>query len=313
MYCAICSKSGSGRLQPRVLQSFSPETDLAKCLLLPCFWDEVVGPLLTRRRGAIFCAYCTQGRPRTAAQCHSTEQLSLHVLTLLNPACLVLPVIDSASWSPTVLCKDDRAYTPSPPRHWKYLPKACSTQKTTHSYIPETNLWNDVGQRRSKEVMKACRPKLGAKISKTNWFSQAFRASPRYPSPNSGIFPPKMYFPWASRNIPNFLAPIPSHERPLIEDIRIHKFEFGVPLSYLKSRSNLESLLRTPDAQHPASPCRRAPWIFTQSLGGNVGADLSGHIHILSKRSQNSGQNSSPDSGSGPVISPLRMSALTKL
>ena len=44
--------------------------------------------------------------------------------------------------------------------------------------------------------------------------SQTFRAPPGYPGGNPRISRPKVWFPWVSKGIPNFLAPTPSRGRP---------------------------------------------------------------------------------------------------
>ena len=47
-----------------------------------------------------------------------------------------------------------------------------------------------------------------------NFFGQAFRVPPGYPSKNPGISRKKVWFPWVSKDIPNFLARTPSRGRP---------------------------------------------------------------------------------------------------
>ena len=64
----------------------------------------------------------------------------------------------------------------------------------------------------------------------TNLFFSNFRAAPGYPSKIFGYPAQKVWFPWVSRDIPNFLAPAPSTNflTPTPpEDIRTQKSGFG--------------------------------------------------------------------------------------
>ena len=47
-----------------------------------------------------------------------------------------------------------------------------------------------------------------------NFFSQSLRAPPGYPGEIPGYAATKIWFPWISKDIPNFLAPTPSRGRP---------------------------------------------------------------------------------------------------
>ena len=62
----------------------------------------------------------------------------------------------------------------------------------------------------SRYFSKVREPKLNP-----NFFSQTFRALPGYPGKIPGYPAKKVWFPWISRGIPNFLAPTPSCGRPL--------------------------------------------------------------------------------------------------
>ena len=94
---------------------------------------------------------------------------------------------------------------------------------------------------RCSKVALSCRfpadfmlPRLGSHVYRvrklnTNFLSQAFRAPPRHPAKNPGVSRQKVWFPWVSKDIPNFLASTPSRERrpnpP--EDIQTKELGFG--------------------------------------------------------------------------------------
>ena len=53
---------------------------------------------------------------------------------------------------------------------------------------------------------------VGPKVGH-NFFSQTFLAPPGFPAKNPGVSHQKVWFPWVSKDIPNFLAPTPSRGR----------------------------------------------------------------------------------------------------
>ena len=66
----------------------------------------------------------------------------------------------------------------------------------------------------------------------TTFFSQTFRAPPGYSGKNPGISCQKVWFPWVSKDIPNFLAPTRSRGR-LPPDRRYPDPKFGFVLLFL--------------------------------------------------------------------------------
>ena len=74
----------------------------------------------------------------------------------------------------------------------------------------------------------------------------SFGHSPEYPTKNPGISFQKVWFPWVSKDIPNFLAPTPSRGRPPPHPARIFgqkKVWVWVPFASLKLITGIRGLL----------------------------------------------------------------------
>ena len=111
---------------------------------------------------------------------------------------------------------------------WKWNGKNGRKRKKTEENGKKTRKKQKKTEENWRKLKKTEKTEKTEKIGSDTILATPFakpRATPGYPSKNPGISRQKAWLPWASKDIPNFLAPTSSRGRP--KDIRTKKFGFG--------------------------------------------------------------------------------------